>query len=255
MRIKVGHLRKIISGAIQEILIREDFFYEEKKRISSVPPQHPKFNSVDLHEIAEEIVNTLERRGYEIEKSDSSFKELVLFDAHGKGKSYKVVLRKKQKIHIVAEDADFGVFNRNDPELSAFLKGVKKSFPAEPSSEKKNQSKNIGLGTLSSSSPVHTNQESQLDDFENDDTVLGLSREKFRMKTKFEYIVEFLDMTKNNSCAFRIVKDFISNEKENPTKDPGFKSFSIKFVKKIEGMIARTERSPIKRNDRSIDLE
>jgi len=253
MRIKVGHLRKIISGAIQEICLKEDFSYGEKKRISSVPPQHPKFNSVDLYEIAEEIANTLERRGYEIEKSDSSFEKSALFDAHGKGKSYKVVLRKKQKIHIVSEDADFGIFDRNDPELSAFLKGVKKSSPAKPSPEKKNNAKNIGSGTLFS--PVHTNQRSQLDDFENDDTVLGLSREKFRMSTKFEYIVEFLDMTKNNSCAFRIVKDFITNEKENPTKDPEFKRFSMKLLSKIGVMIAKAERSSIKRNDQSIDLD
>jgi len=227
MKIKVSHLRKMISSVVQEILIKEDF--SSGNEISSLQ-QKFNSNSEDLREIAKEIVNTLERRGYEIEKSGSSEKQS--FNVHKKNKSYKITLQKQQKLHIVSEniESDFGVFNRNDPELSNFLKHVKKSSPTKSSSEKKIQTKNTSKSSSVRSN--RSNQQSQLnvDDFENDDTVLGISREKFRTSTKFEYIVEFLDITKNNSCVFQVVKTFITNEKENPTKDSSFKSFCMKLM-------------------------
>jgi hypothetical protein len=256
MKIKVSQLRKIITGVIEEFHLREELVGTSRdKRISSVPPQHPKFRSNDLHEIGEEIAELLESRGYEIQKSDSMFEKSAIFDAFGSKRTFKVVVRKKQKLHIVAEDADFEVFDREDPELAAFLKGIKKNNSSKSGqSEKKNQSAGHGNG-LSTTMTSPRDQLPQISDFETDDTVIGLSREKFRMSTKFEYIVEFLDKTKNSSAAFRVIRPFITNEKDDPTRDPLFKKFSYKFVHgEIEKLIIKHEKSTTKRNINSIDL-
>ena len=71
------------------------------------------------------------------------------------------------------------------------------------------------------------NSRSSVEDFDDEDpTSFGQDREKFRITPKIDYIIEFLDKTKNGSRYLRFAHSFATQQKNSPETDPAFKKFS-----------------------------
>jgi hypothetical protein len=177
-----------------------------KEYIKEYVSQHNEFNYSDLNDIGKVLSNNLSKIGFIIRKSNVSFNNVFCFDTEKLGKVYQIFIKKK--FHSINEDMQ--TFNRNDPELSAFLKqmGNKNLSLKSSQKEKPNQT-------------FKTTKNYKLDDDESDDTIMSSDNNLY--KRNFEYCIEFQDKSKNNDIIIQHKKIFNGNKEE-------FKNFIEQFV-------------------------
>lgn len=182
-----------------------------KEYIKEYVSQHDNFNDNDLNDIGKSLSSNLSQIGFMIRKSNVSFKNVFCFDAEKLGKVYQVFIKKK--FHSINEDVE--TFNRNDPELSAFLKqmGNKNLSLKLPQQQKEK-----------SNQTFKTTKNYKHDDDELDDTIMSPDNNLY--KRNFEYCVEFQDKSKNNDIIIQHKKIFNGNKEE-------FKNFTEQFISEL----------------------
>lgn len=202
---KISLLRKLITEILKE----------------SLPAQHQTLRSKDLSAIGERLAEKLERIGFKITRSSSSFNNTCSFEIE-KSQCYLVTIKKSSKNHIT-EDSSVEYFKRDNPELSAFLKKV----------GNKNYSIKQQQATTSVNQTSKKSNVSYDDHDESDDTHYGSDAEIFKFKTSIQYVVTLHDKSKNGNTLFVVKHDMLTSFGKNPQDDDDFDYFVDEICEEV----------------------